>query len=262
MNNPQPTCRTCVTPIGRIESPTATWWAHETHPADDHDAVPAAWVDGDPLMEAIASTLWEHCPTEGTSLVVDDPRNIAATAAAVARAVSSAGLVAVPPTGQTALRDRIELAIHSELTEYRLGPDTGMIVQRLTDAALGALPTSSDRAALERVRAVLETEAVVGRSALEFRGLIALALMADEAQQQPDTVRPRCPHCQLPHDLTPGSMAARACEMVRADIAEAERRHTEGDHSRCAVVDCEVVRARRAAAASAGVQTDEEASRG
>lgn len=89
----------------------------------------------------------------------------------------------VPPAGQAALRDRIELAIHSELTEYRLGLDTGMIVQRLTDAMLRLLPPSGDRDALERVRAVLETEAVVGRSALEYRGLITFALMADEAQQ-------------------------------------------------------------------------------
>lgn len=41
---------------------------------------------------------------------------------------------------------------------------------------------------MERVRAVLETEAVVGRSALEYRGLIASALMADEAQ--PSEPRP------------------------------------------------------------------------
>jgi hypothetical protein len=49
----------------------------------------AAWVDGDPLMEAIAAAVWKHCRTEGTSLVVDDPRNIAATAATVARTRSS-----------------------------------------------------------------------------------------------------------------------------------------------------------------------------
>lgn len=54
-------------------------------------------------------------------------------------------------------------------------------------AALSVLPPAADRAAVERVRAVLETEAVVGRSALEYRGLIASALMADEAQQQPGT---------------------------------------------------------------------------
>jgi hypothetical protein len=51
---------------------------------------PAAWVDGDPLMEAIAAAIWEHCETDGLSLVIDDPRNIAATAAAVARVSSSA----------------------------------------------------------------------------------------------------------------------------------------------------------------------------
>lgn len=39
------------------------------------------------------------------------------------------------------------------------------------------------RDTIERVRAVLETAPVVGQSALEYRGLIAFALMADEAQQ-------------------------------------------------------------------------------
>jgi hypothetical protein len=36
-------------------------------------------------------------------------------------------------------------------------------------------------AAVERVRSVLESEAVVGRSALDYRGLITAALMADQA---------------------------------------------------------------------------------
>lgn len=39
------------------------------------------------------------------------------------------------------------------------------------------------RAALQRVRTVLETEHVVGRTALEYRGLITAALMADEPKQ-------------------------------------------------------------------------------
>ncbi|MFB6424670.1 hypothetical protein ACFCXC_14940 [Streptomyces microflavus] len=43
-----------------------------------------AWVDGDPLMEATAAAVWEQCRTEN-SIVVDDPRNIAAVAATVAR---------------------------------------------------------------------------------------------------------------------------------------------------------------------------------
>jgi hypothetical protein len=50
---PAATCRTCATPIGYVDCPTGSWWAHDQHPADGHDAVPAAWVDGDPLMEAI-----------------------------------------------------------------------------------------------------------------------------------------------------------------------------------------------------------------
>ncbi|WP_327333690.1 hypothetical protein [Streptomyces anulatus] len=45
---------------------------------------PAVWSDGDPLMEAVASAVWEQCRTEN-SIVVDDPRNIAAVAATVAR---------------------------------------------------------------------------------------------------------------------------------------------------------------------------------
>lgn len=48
------------------------------------DTAPAVWVDGDPLMEAVASAVWEQCRTEN-SIVVDDPRNIAAVAATVAR---------------------------------------------------------------------------------------------------------------------------------------------------------------------------------
>ncbi|MEV7034568.1 hypothetical protein AB0N99_30605 [Streptomyces sp. NPDC093272] len=41
---------------------------------------PAVWVDGHPQLEAIAAAVWEQCRTEGTSLVVDDPRNIAVAA--------------------------------------------------------------------------------------------------------------------------------------------------------------------------------------
>ncbi|WP_030568552.1 hypothetical protein [Streptomyces aureocirculatus] len=49
----------------------------------------AAWIDGDPLMEPIAAAVWAHCDTEN-SIVTDDPRTIAAIAAAVARAMQPA----------------------------------------------------------------------------------------------------------------------------------------------------------------------------
>ncbi|MFE3488317.1 hypothetical protein [Streptomyces griseus] len=52
----------------------------------DGAPAPAVWVDGDPLMEAMAAGVYEQCGTDPvSSVVVDDPRNIAAVAAAVAR---------------------------------------------------------------------------------------------------------------------------------------------------------------------------------
>src|SRR5690606_25073990 len=74
-------CRVCATPIGWIDNPSGGWWAHRQHPADGHDAVPGAWEDGDPLMEAIAAAVWEHCNAQGTSVVADDPRNLAVASA-------------------------------------------------------------------------------------------------------------------------------------------------------------------------------------
>ncbi|MFG2780790.1 hypothetical protein ACGFY7_23420 [Streptomyces prunicolor] len=53
----------------------------------------AVWVDGDPLMEVIAVTLWERCARDDEDMpqmVRDDPRTIAAFAAAVARAHAEA----------------------------------------------------------------------------------------------------------------------------------------------------------------------------
>lgn len=32
------TCATCGQPMRYADCPTGGWWAHETHPADDHDA--------------------------------------------------------------------------------------------------------------------------------------------------------------------------------------------------------------------------------
>ncbi|MGX1221963.1 hypothetical protein [Streptomyces ambofaciens] len=47
------------------------------------------------------------------------------------------------------------------------------------------------RGALQRIRTVLETEAVVGRTALEYRGLITAALMADETAATETAHQPR-----------------------------------------------------------------------
>ncbi|MFJ2848301.1 hypothetical protein [Streptomyces rubiginosohelvolus] len=53
-------------------------------PADQLHA--AVWVDGDPLMEAMAAAVYDQCDKHPeVSVTIDDPRNIAAVAAAVAR---------------------------------------------------------------------------------------------------------------------------------------------------------------------------------
>ncbi|MFB7359693.1 hypothetical protein [Streptomyces gardneri] len=33
-------CTNCETPVHWIDCPTGSWWAHETHPANGHDADP------------------------------------------------------------------------------------------------------------------------------------------------------------------------------------------------------------------------------
>ena len=140
------------------------WLAEEARLHDPQPAAPAAWSEDDPLMWAIARAVWEHCAPDDKDmpqLVLDDPRNIAAAAAAVVRAQATA-----------------------------------------------------DQAALARVRTVLETEAVVGRSALEYRGLITSALMGVEAQPA-------------------------ETDEQRADREETERDHAKGDHTHCGPT-CEV----------------------
>jgi NADH pyrophosphatase NudC (nudix superfamily) len=68
------------------------------------------------------------------------------------------------------------------------------------------------------------------------------ATKAAEARQDGD--RPRCPHCQMPHDLAPDSIPARTCAAVRQRIAEAVRLHTEGEHRLCTRSDCDALQDR------------------
>lgn len=107
---------------------------------------------------------------------------------------------------RAAIRDRIAEALYAQDHPSHLVPlnETGMeaAYRESADAVLAVLPPPADRASADRVRTVLETEAVVGRSALEYRGLIVAALMADEAQQQagetPATTEAEpvsCAHC-------------------------------------------------------------------
>jgi hypothetical protein len=137
----------------------------------------AVWVDGDPLMEVIAVTVWERCARDDENtpqLVCDDPRTIAAFAAAVAcahAAVSSA------PADRAALSARLwAVAEHRIVAEWiccePINPKHDLCVQGdatlrmvkallvddpeairpapLLDAVLAVLPEPADRAAIYR----------------------------------------------------------------------------------------------------------------
>lgn len=90
-------------------------------------------------------------------------------------------------TQPAADRDRIAEALYAHDHPSHLVPlnETGMgpAYRESADAVLAVMPAPADQAALARVRRVLETEAVVGRSALDYRGLITSALMCAEVQQ-------------------------------------------------------------------------------
>ncbi|MFI7329305.1 hypothetical protein ACIBQ3_32300 [Streptomyces rubiginosohelvolus] len=93
-----------ITPI-RCTEPGCHWACHgvpdkyadsrarivREHLAAEHAPTPepapaAVWVDGDSLMEAMAAAVYEQCDKHPEiSVTIDDPRNIAAVAATVAR---------------------------------------------------------------------------------------------------------------------------------------------------------------------------------
>ncbi|MFF7949096.1 hypothetical protein [Streptomyces griseorubiginosus] len=76
--------------------------------------------------------------------------------------------------------DEINNELMEEVQRYAAGTERPVLWSVYNQMHLRAVNAES---AVGRVRAVLETEAVVGRSALEYRGLITSALMAAEAQQ-------------------------------------------------------------------------------
>ncbi|WP_371793042.1 hypothetical protein OG285_32450 [Streptomyces sp. NBC_01471] len=95
-------------------------------------------------------------------------------------------------TDRATLRDRIRCAV---CEAEGFGWDTDMLEPdeygEVADAVLAVLPEPVEQAtvlreAADEVRHVLETEPVVDRTALEYRGLVSAALMADGAQQGED----------------------------------------------------------------------------
>ena len=144
-----------------------------------------AWLPGDdPDDEAPDRTLaWEL--KYGRWRLLDNGGDTGVRLAQMRTYAVPAGQA--PDTGRAGLREQIAEALHQDQTppptaawKDELPIDREYFLRR-ADAVLAVLPAPADRAAVDRVRAVLETEAVVGRSALEYRGLIATALMADDS---------------------------------------------------------------------------------
>lgn len=104
-------------------------------PNHETPAPTAVWVDGDPLMEAIAAAVWEQCGrSDSGSCVEDDPRTIAAVAAAVS--------VPPPATRADDLRWAAEL-VAADTAHIRYGSATdyanrhAALLRRAADDAQG-----------------------------------------------------------------------------------------------------------------------------
>jgi hypothetical protein len=164
----------------------------------------AIWVDGDPLMEAIAAAVWEHCRTERPSRVIDHPRNIAAVAAAVARAAaSSAGQAPATDRADDDVRDQVLHALdfaycqgigYSTPEELLAAYDASRTpapagqaeaVLRLVETALGdTLVASARDEALAGIAAVLHATPVGQAAVLTDSERQFLAFALDLAQEQ------------------------------------------------------------------------------
>lgn len=147
---------------------------------------PAVWIDGDPLMEAIASAVWEHCRTEHPSSVVDDPRNIAAVAAA---AVARAAVPAMAPaTDRAASGSGREAEAELYVLLRKAGEDrydAQGLIDRHRDEVLR-------RAELRRMAAESAPAAVVRRAAAETSdccGKPAGAICVHDVAQQANEPR-------------------------------------------------------------------------
>ncbi|MHB9857658.1 hypothetical protein [Streptomyces sp. YIM S03343] len=142
----------------------------------------ADWIDGHPQLEAIAAAVWERCRTEGTSLVVDDPRNIAVAALAAVLPVPSA-----PTTDPAVLRERVADVL-ADADGHRWVPD----YDRRRSPAYQAYLERADR--VVGLLAAYDTTmraASVPLTASE-RGFLGYALMlaADQMANRPDEFGP------------------------------------------------------------------------
>jgi hypothetical protein len=186
---------------------------------------PAVWIDGDPLMEAIASTVWEQCARDDEDMphaVCDDPRTIAAWAAAVAR--SHAAAVPAPATDRAALRDRIaDLLAAADGWKWVDGFDKARSpayqgYQERAAAVLAGLPACSDPIECEHEAALGEAQQQVRRLGLmvDEYGAGASALTG-KLKRVRDMHRETCPVAQ--GVILPPAASCSLCEVLDAPAA-------------------------------------------
>jgi hypothetical protein len=175
----------------------------------DPTPTPAAWIDGDPLMEAIAAAVWKQCRTEHPSSVVDDPRNIAAVAASVARAAVSAVAPATDraaaPVKQRADCTELEWAVQerarferlytretvrADLAEQRADTaarDAGIYQKRLERLGEGYTEQRKRAEAMERAMESTAADALAHRGC--HRDLMAQCPRAERAEAEVERLR-------------------------------------------------------------------------
>lgn len=147
-------------------------------------------------------------------------------------------------------------AVYAYIRELRDTPPLdathrNAMIWRAVNAALDAQDAHAD-ATNGRVRALLAQWIKAGAPPLGVslsrwwdKRLVELINALDDPTAEIDsTTRPRCPHCRMPHDLTPGSMPVIVCESIRQRITEAARLHSLGDHRLCRRAHCDVIRQR------------------
>ncbi|WP_329307479.1 hypothetical protein OG322_36015 [Streptomyces sp. NBC_01260] len=167
---------------------------------------PAVWSDTDPLMTAIAAAVYEQCASHPErSLTVDDPRNIAAVAATVARQVlgTTTETDTTPAAAEQKPEDHPGAELFAQLRRAGLDPDTAhkriyayaaMVLRQ--DKAIAPEPAPADRAAglREAVEVAVRAARACGDSETgQYAASIAAGIgrelrrMADEAQQPTPT---------------------------------------------------------------------------
>ncbi|WP_432053690.1 hypothetical protein [Streptomyces sp. bgisy022] len=126
-------------------------------PAPADQTAPAMWVDGHPLLEAIAAAVWEQCGrSDSGACVEDDPRNIAVAALSAMTTPASRGCTAHIENAHTHGRQHCTRpAGHTSSHASPLIADEGCSGEAgriyWDDRNVGAvLPTLADRAAVLR----------------------------------------------------------------------------------------------------------------